>query len=62
MPAGGVLGWYSLMYATHVCTVAMGVPREDKPEVRIFAASEHGQSTAVLKDSQTRIGPEVQEL
>jgi hypothetical protein len=27
----------------------MGVLLEDKPEVRVFAASEHGQSTEVLK-------------
>jgi hypothetical protein len=41
--------WIFRLELTQMCTEAMGALREDKPEVRIVAASEHGQRTGVLK-------------
>jgi hypothetical protein len=41
--------WSSWLEFTQVCTEVMGALWEDKSEVRIFTASEHRQSTEVLK-------------
>jgi hypothetical protein len=41
--SAGVLGWSSRLEFTQVCTEAMATL------VRIFAASEHGQSAELLK-------------
>jgi hypothetical protein len=41
--------WRSRLEFTQVCTEAMGALGEDKAKVRIFAASEYGQSAEVLK-------------
>jgi hypothetical protein len=43
--ASGLSSWLEFV---QVCTEAMGALGEDKPKVRIFAASEHGQSAEVL--------------
>jgi hypothetical protein len=41
--------WSSRLKFTQVCTEAMEALVEDKPKVRVFAFSKHGQSRDVLK-------------
>jgi hypothetical protein len=47
--------WSFRLEFTQVCTEAMGALREEKQKVRIFAASEHGQSAEVLKGTLRNI-------
>jgi hypothetical protein len=42
-------GWSTRLDFTQVCTEVMGTLGEDIPKVRIFATSEHVQSTEILK-------------
>jgi hypothetical protein len=41
--------WSSRLEFTHVSTEAMEALGEDKPDVRLYVVSKHGQSTEVLK-------------